>query len=127
MCTRCTRRLARTPSPPVSDPSDRLRAMEQHRSVREARRTFSEILNTAAYGDQRIVIVRHKTEVGAFVNMNDLEFLRRERLHAGQAALPGGSESWRQQIAAERELLDVERAWLTVLLAIARKDERGRN
>jgi hypothetical protein len=125
--------------------------MEQHRNVREARRTFSDLVSTAAYGDQRIVVVRHKTEVGAFVGMDDLEFLRRyrpredsapavaalewdlleldhrERLHARETAQPGGSEEWRRQAAAERELLDAERAYLKMLLALAKRGAAAQN
>ncbi len=148
----------RTPAPEwchtaagVSDPCRTLTGMEIYRSVREARRTFSQILSTAAYGDHRIVVVRHKTPVGAFVNMEDLEFLRRyqrgadamfavkdleldfvglqnrERMHAHEVAMRGTNEERRRRLAAEGELLHAERAWLTLLLALAKRNAANRS
>ena len=121
--------------------------MENHLSVREARRQLAQVLNTAAFGDHRIVVVRYRQEVGAFVSMNDLEFLRRYRpgaelspsaqslrqdefelkgredrlAHREATALEFGTPERRAHLAAERELLVAERRWLEVLLALQKR------
>lgn len=45
--------------------------------VREARRSIAELLNRAAYGVERIVVVRHGKPIAAIVCVEDLEFLER--------------------------------------------------
>lgn len=120
--------------------------MENHLSVRETRRQLAEVLNTAAFGDHRIVVVRYRQEVGAFVSMNDLEFRRyrpgaelspsaqslrqdefelkgrEDRLaHREAAGLEFGTPERRSHLAAERELLVAERRRLEVLLALQKR------
>jgi hypothetical protein len=128
-----------------------MRGMEIHLSVREARRKFAEVLSEAAFGDHRIIVVRHKQEVGAFVNMDDVEFLRRYRrpgeahpsdeailkalqedaldLDLREAALRprelaaehGGTPEQKARVALEREALSAERHWLELLMALRKR------
>ena len=72
--------------------------MENHLSVREARRQLAQVLNTAAFGDNRIVVVRYREEVGAFVGMDDPDLLRRAK--PGPAG--AGGEGARNAGAAPR-------------------------
>lgn len=53
--------------------------MERYVWVRHARRWFADVLNTAAYGAERVVILRRGEELGAFVGTADLDYLRRTR------------------------------------------------
>jgi prevent-host-death family protein len=48
-----------------------------HVSVSEARQDFAELVNRAAYGDERIRIVRRGREIAAIVPIEDVEFLER--------------------------------------------------
>ena len=51
--------------------------MERYIGVSQARRYFADVLNTGAYASERLVILRRGEELGAFVGMADLNFLRR--------------------------------------------------
>jgi len=121
--------------------------MENHLSVREVRRQLAQVLNIAAVGDHRIVVVRYRQEVGAFVNMDDLEFLRRYRpgaesspseqslrqdelelkgreemlAHREKTALECGPPERLAQLAIERDVLVAERRWLELLLALQKR------
>ena len=44
-------------------------------TTREARDRFSEVINEAAYGAQRVVLTRHGKNVAAVVPISDLELL----------------------------------------------------
>jgi prevent-host-death family protein len=44
----------------------------------EARENFSELINQAAYGKQRVVLTRRGKELVAIVPLSDLETLRNE-------------------------------------------------
>jgi prevent-host-death family protein len=48
-----------------------------HVSVSEARETFAELVNRAAYGDERVLIARRGRPVAAIVPIADVEFLER--------------------------------------------------
>lgn len=67
---------------------------------------LAQVLNTAAFGNHRIIVVRYRQEVGAFVSMDDLEFLRRYR--------PGAESSPSEQALRERR-------WLELLLAMRKR------
>ena len=43
--------------------------------AREARSSFSDVLNRAAYGKQRIVLTKNGKDVAAIVPIEDLEFI----------------------------------------------------
>jgi prevent-host-death family protein len=53
--------------------------MERYVWVRNARARFADVLNTAAYGSERVVILRRGEELGAFVGTADLDHLRRTK------------------------------------------------
>jgi len=46
-------------------------------SVTDAKRVFSELLNRAAYGDERIVVTSHGKPKAAIVSIEALERLKR--------------------------------------------------
>ena len=71
--------LAVTSRPPMSDPSAMLRHMERYVWVRNARLKFADMLNTAAYGSERIVILRRGEELCFVGGLADLDYLRRHR------------------------------------------------
>lgn len=48
-----------------------------HVSVSEARRDFAEIVNRAAYGGERVRVVRRGRAVAAIIPIEDLELLER--------------------------------------------------
>jgi prevent-host-death family protein len=48
-----------------------------HVSVSEARQDFAELVNRAAYGHERVRVVRRGREVAAIVPIEDVEFLER--------------------------------------------------
>jgi prevent-host-death family protein len=48
-----------------------------HVSVSEARETFAELVNRAAYGHERVRVVRRGRPVAAIVPIGDLELLER--------------------------------------------------
>ncbi len=48
-----------------------------HVSVSEARHDFAEIVNRAAYGGERVRVVRRGRAVAAIVPIEDLDFLER--------------------------------------------------
>ena len=52
----------------------------------EARENFSELINQAAYGKQRVVLTRRGKELVAIVPLNDLDSLRQEKETAEQMA-----------------------------------------
>jgi prevent-host-death family protein len=116
--------------------------MERYIWVKQARAKFADILNTAAYGADRIVIVRRGEELGAFVGVADLNFLRRHkpksrfpeptpgnlppdqieldlrwrenRLHWDEEYIrrSGGDPATEPDLVEEREYLERLRAWL---------------
>jgi prevent-host-death family protein len=63
----------------MSDPSAILRGMEHYRSIREARAMLADIINLAAFGCDRIVLVRRGHEVAAVVGPADIDFLREHK------------------------------------------------
>ena len=116
--------------------------MEHVLVVREARRRFAELLNWAAFGGERIAIVRRTEVMGAFVGPEDLEFLEKfkpvnapargleavaeelGRLQAREWSVEtrerlarehNWSESERERIRQEREQIDLETAELRAL------------
>ena len=48
-----------------------------HVSVSEARQDFAEIVNRAAYGGERVRVVRRRRAVAAIIPIKDLELLER--------------------------------------------------
>ena len=48
-----------------------------HVSVSEARQDFAELVNRAAYGHERVRVVRRGREIAAIVPIEDVEFLER--------------------------------------------------
>jgi prevent-host-death family protein len=48
-----------------------------HVSVSEARETFAELVNRAAYGHERVLVARRGRPVAAIVPIEDVEFLER--------------------------------------------------
>ena len=59
-------------------------------SVTDAKRVFSELLNRAAYGDERIVITSHGKPKAAIVSIEALE--RLERLEETVAVIEADRE-----------------------------------
>jgi len=59
-------------------------------SVSEAKKSFSELLNRAAYGNERIVVTSHGKPKAAVIGLDDLE--RLERLELVEAALEADAE-----------------------------------
>lgn len=53
--------------------------MERYIGVSQARAWFADVLNTSAYASDRVVIRRRGQELGAFVGVADLDYLRRNR------------------------------------------------
>ena len=53
--------------------------MERYIGVSQARAWFADVLNTGAYASDRVVIHRRGQELGAFVGVADLSFLRRHK------------------------------------------------
>ena len=49
--------------------------MVAHASVTEAKRSFSELLNRAAYGKERIVVTSHDNPKAAVISIEDLRRL----------------------------------------------------
>ena len=64
--------------------------MVVHASVTEAKRSFSELLNRAAFGRERIVITSHDNPKAAVISIEDLR--RLERLEDVMAAIEGLEE-----------------------------------
>ena len=64
--------------------------MVAHPSVAEARRSFSELLNRAAFGQERIVITSHNNPKAAVISYKDLR--RLEWLEDVVAAIEGIEE-----------------------------------
>ena len=56
-----------------------LEPMERYVWVRNARLKFADMLNTAAYGSERIVILRRGEELCFIGGLADLDYLRRHR------------------------------------------------
>jgi prevent-host-death family protein len=50
---------------------------EGHVSVSEARETFAELVNRAAYGHERVLVARRGRPVAAIVPIDDVEFIER--------------------------------------------------
>jgi prevent-host-death family protein len=48
-----------------------------HISVSEARESFADLVNRAAYGHERVLVSRHGRPIAAIVPMEDVEFLER--------------------------------------------------
>ena len=65
----------------VYDRYEMYKSADEHRtghvSVSEARQDFAELVNRAAYGHERIRVVRRGREVAAIVPIADVEFLER--------------------------------------------------
>lgn len=59
-------------------------------SVTEAKRSFSELLNRAAYGQERIVITSHNNPKAAVISYEDLR--RLEELEDAVAAIEANAE-----------------------------------
>lgn len=82
-----------------------------HVSVSEARETFAELVNRAAYGGERVLVARRGKPIAAIVPIGDVEFIERmEDEHDLAAALdaladPANAESipW-EQVEAELDL-----------------------
>jgi len=64
--------------------------MVAHASVTEAKRSFSELLNRAAYGNERIVITSHRNPKAAVISIEDLR--RLEWLEDVAAAIEADGE-----------------------------------
>jgi len=64
--------------------------MAEHTSVTEAKRSFSELLNRAAFGQERIVITSHSNPKAAVISIEDLR--RLEWLEEVAAAIEGIEE-----------------------------------
>jgi prevent-host-death family protein len=64
--------------------------MVAHASVTEAKRSFSELLNRAAFGQERIVITSHDNPKAAVISYEDLR--RLEWLEDVMAAIEGIEE-----------------------------------
>lgn len=64
--------------------------MVAHTSVTEAKRSFSELLNRAAYGNERIVVTSHDNPKAAVISIEDLR--RLEWLEDVAAALEADME-----------------------------------
>ncbi len=64
--------------------------MVVHTSVTEAKRSFSELLNRAAYGNERIVVTSHDNPKAAVISIEDLR--RLEWLEDLAAALEADME-----------------------------------
>jgi prevent-host-death family protein len=50
---------------------------EGHVGVSEARETFAELVNRAAYGHERVLVARRGRPVAAIVPIEDVEFIER--------------------------------------------------
>jgi len=82
--------------------------MSESKRISEARGEFSELVNRAAYGHERVLLTRHGKAIAAIVPTEDLEFLEaledRDDLEAARAALadPDNREEipW-EQVKAE--------------------------
>ena len=48
-----------------------------HVSVSEARETFAELVNRAAYGGERVLVARRGKPIAAIVPIEDVEFIER--------------------------------------------------
>ncbi len=119
--------------------------MAQFLSVREARRTFAQVLNGADYQERRTVILRRGEVAGAFVSAEDLVFLLRYRPSSESGPskraldedradiawreqqldprgesfrLHGSSEEEQARLAAEREKLAADRRLLDAMATI---------
>jgi len=64
--------------------------MVAHASVTEAKRSFSELLNRAAYGNERIVVTSHRNPKAAVISIEDLR--RLEWLEDVAAAIEADGE-----------------------------------
>jgi prevent-host-death family protein len=64
--------------------------MVAHASVTEAKRSFSELLNRAAYGKERIVVTSHDNPKAAVISIEDLQ--RLEWLEDVAAAIEANEE-----------------------------------
>ncbi len=64
--------------------------MVAHASVTEAKRSFSELLNRAAYGKERIVVTSHDNPKAAVISIEDLR--RLEWLEDMAAAIEAAGE-----------------------------------
>ena len=71
------------------DPSDE--HVRGHIGVSEARESFSELVNRAAYGGERVLVSRRGRPIAAIVPIEDVEFMERMEdeldLQAAQEAL----------------------------------------
>jgi len=67
-----------------------------HVSVSEARETFAELVNRAAYGHERVLVARRGRPVAAIVPIEDVEFIERIEdeldLRPGHLADPFGQD-----------------------------------
>ena len=65
--------------------------MSETKRVSEARGEFSELVNRAAYGHERVMLTRHGKPIAAIISKEDLEYLEaledRDDLAAIEAAL----------------------------------------
>lgn len=72
--------------------------MSDPKRISEARGEFSDLINRAAFGGERVLLTRHGKSVAAIVPVDDLELLEaledRADLEAVRAALadPGNAE-----------------------------------
>lgn len=65
--------------------------MAETKRISEARGEFSELVNRAAYGHERVLLTRHGKPIAAIISKEDLEYLEaledRDDLAAMDAAL----------------------------------------
>jgi prevent-host-death family protein len=62
-------------APPQSGEGDGIRTRADVYTTGEARDRFSQLINEAAYGAQRVVLTRHGKNVAAVVPISDLDLL----------------------------------------------------
>lgn len=65
--------------------------MSETKRISEARGEFSDLVNRAAYGHERVMLTRHGKPIAAIISKEDLEYLEaledRDDLEAARAAL----------------------------------------
>ena len=80
-------------------------------TTREARNALAEIINSAAYGHERIILARRGKKLAAVVSMEDLELLERledqQDLQAAEEALSDPANQKRVPWAEVKKALNL--------------------
>jgi len=73
----------------MCDPSDE--HSTGHIGVSEARESFAELVNRAAYGHERVLVARRGRPIAAIVPIEDVELLEKSPSCSGASVAPAGT------------------------------------